>query len=84
MEHPRVDTRLTGPKPGNSRGTMNGLHRVAFRFGRDLEVRYVRDIPAPGDRVGHRYELWAVRSVSQDETGVIVICGLPRANRSSD
>jgi hypothetical protein len=56
---------------------MDGLKRVCFRFGLDVEVRFLSDIPEPGHFVSHRAELWIVVSVEEDVGGTIVICELP-------
>ena len=56
---------------------MDGLRRVTFHFGGELEVRYLPEIPKAGDRVSHREELWLVSSVSQNGIGMIVVCEPP-------
>ena len=57
---------------------MDGLQRITFRFGRDLEVRYLPKAPDAGDRVTHGRELWVVAVVSMDAVGVTIVCELPR------
>lgn len=48
--------------------------QVAFRFGREHELRYIKELPMVGDhlRVGER--LWIVTSVEGDPVGTSVIC----------
>ena len=53
---------------------MDGLQRVTFRFGPEIEVRYLRRIPEPGDFVSHANNLWVVSSVSADIAGTTVVC----------
>ena len=57
---------------------MDGLQRISFRFGGDLEVRYLPQVPEAGDLVSHETALWVVAFVSADTVGVTVICELPR------
>ena len=59
---------------------MDGLQRISFRFGGDLEVRYLPKVPVAGDLVSHETELWVVAFVSADTVGVTVICELPRGD----
>jgi len=54
-------------------GGMEGAQQVMIHFGSEHELRYLTDIPAPGDFVSHRGELWIARAVSRDEGGVTVI-----------
>ena len=53
---------------------MDGLQRVTFRFGPEIEVRYLPRIPAPGDFVSHTIDLWIVSCVSADLVGATVVC----------
>ena len=53
---------------------MDGLHRITFRFGPDIEVRYLPASPEPGAFVNHRSELWIVSFVTADSAGMTVIC----------
>jgi hypothetical protein len=53
---------------------MDGLRRVTLRFGTDFDVRYVPEIPEPGDAVTHEGALWIVTSVATDAGGVTVTC----------
>lgn len=46
--------------------------QVTFRFGRDLEVRYLERPPSPGDRVLHDGKPWVVTSVGSDSAGPVV------------
>jgi hypothetical protein len=55
---------------------MHGLKRVTFRFGNDLEVRYLPDVPHQGDFVTRGDELWKARFVSADRVGMTVVCVL--------
>ena len=55
---------------------MDGLQRVTFRFGHEMEVRYLPDVPAAGDFVAHTNGLWIVTSVSGDVAGITVVCEL--------
>lgn len=48
--------------------------RVTFRFGADVDVRYLRELPQLGDFVNHRHELWVVSRVEVDSLGALVIC----------
>jgi hypothetical protein len=59
---------------------VDGLQRVSFRFGGDLEVRYLPQVPEAGDLVSHDTELWVVAFVSADTVGVTVICELRRGD----
>ncbi|HEX5029353.1 MAG TPA: hypothetical protein VFV56_11130 [Gaiellaceae bacterium] len=53
---------------------MDGLRRVRFRFGSQIEDRYLLVVPEPGDFVGHGNQLWIAAFVSSDAEGVTVIC----------
>ena len=55
---------------------MDGLQRVTFRFGPEIEVRYLPRVPEPGDFVSHTHDLWVVSFVSSDIAGTTVICRL--------
>ena len=55
---------------------MDGLQRVTFRFGNEIEVRYLTDAPETGDFVAHTNGLWIVTFVSADVVGTTVICEL--------
>ncbi len=59
---------------------MDGLQRITFRFGSDMEVRYLPQTPRPQDLVTHEGGLWTVAFVSADAAGVMVICELPRGD----
>jgi hypothetical protein len=59
---------------------MDGLRRVTFRFGRDMDVRYLPAIPEPGELVTRRDELWVVSHVSDDAGGTTVVCDLQKGN----
>jgi hypothetical protein len=48
--------------------------QVAFQFGREHEVRYIRELPEVGNRIRVGTELWLVTSVEQDTVGTSVIC----------
>jgi hypothetical protein len=58
--------------------------QVAFRFGREHELRYIKELPRVGDhlRVGER--LWIVTSVEDDPVGTSVICERLRDVRVPD
>jgi hypothetical protein len=55
---------------------MDGLQRATFRFGNEIEVRYLRDAPETGDFVAHTNGLWIVTFVSADAAGITVVCEL--------
>ena len=55
---------------------MDGLQRVTFRFGSDVEVRYLPAIPRSGDFVTRGHDLWEVAFVSSESVGMTVICEL--------
>ena len=61
---------------------MDVLQRVTFRCGAKIEVRYLPDVPEPGDLVTHRGDLWFVSFVTADRVGTIVVCDLPRGDGS--
>jgi hypothetical protein len=50
---------------------------VTFRFGGDLEVRYLPGVPEAGELVSHAAALWVVAFVSADSVGMTVICEPP-------
>lgn len=60
---------------------MDGLHQITFRFGAEIEVRYLPATPEPGDFVSHRNELWVVSFVTADSAGMTVICEPPHPYR---
>ena len=45
-----------------------------FRFGKQVDVRYLTTIPKIGDRVTHRHTLWVVSHVRLDAHGALVTC----------
>ena len=51
--------------------------QVTFRFGQDMDVRYLSTVPAIGDLVTHASALWVVSSVEVDDRGTIVTCEIP-------
>jgi hypothetical protein len=53
---------------------MDDLERVTFRFGGEIEVRYLARLPATGDLVAHGSALWAVVLVDVDALGTTVVC----------
>jgi hypothetical protein len=53
---------------------MDGLQRVTFRFGGEIEVRYLARVPAAGDLVAHGSALWTVVLVDADALGATVVC----------
>ncbi len=59
---------------------MDGLRQVTFRFGGNTEVRYLPDIPEPGDLVTHGSELWVVAFATADSFGTTVVCEPPRGD----
>jgi hypothetical protein len=56
--------------------------RVAFWFGREVEVRYVATLPAIGDYVSHGANLWRVSTFGEDAFGPFVACDPTRELRS--
>jgi hypothetical protein len=59
---------------------MDGLQQVTFRFGAEMEVRYLPHVPRPGHYVTHGQVLWVVTSVSDDGVGATVTCELHRGD----
>jgi hypothetical protein len=55
---------------------MDRLQRVTFKFGGEIEVRYLPSTPQSGDFAAHASELWVVVFVSADVAGVTVVCRL--------
>jgi hypothetical protein len=53
---------------------MDGLRRVRFRYGSQIETRYLPVAPAAGDFVTHGGQLWIAAFVSLDAEGITVIC----------
>ena len=51
--------------------------QVTFRFGQDMDVRYLGTVPAIGDLVTHASALWVVSRVEVDDGGTIVTCEFP-------
>jgi hypothetical protein len=54
--------------------TVTSLERVTFRFGSEIEVRYLPLSPEAGDFVAHLNGLWVVTFVSADAAGITVVC----------
>ena len=48
--------------------------RVTFRFGREIEVKYLVRLPAIGDHATHGRELWVVTDVQRDASGPMIVC----------
>jgi hypothetical protein len=61
---------------------MDESHQVNFRFGGVTEVRYLRAVPAVGERVLHEGKPWLVTLVDEDGVGPVVIC--ERAKRDDE
>ena len=59
---------------------MDGLRQITFRFGDEMEVRYLPDVPQRGHYVTHGRELWVVTAVAGDSAGMTVICELHRGD----
>ncbi len=55
----------------------NGLQRARFTFGNESDVRYIAGLPAVGDYVTHRSEIWRVASAETDDLGLYVVCERP-------
>ena len=53
---------------------MDGLRRVRFRYGVQIETRYLPLVPSAGDFVAHGGQLWVAAFISLDAEGVTVIC----------
>ena len=50
------------------------LRAVTFHFRRDMELRYLTQVPKLGDLVSHGDDLWAVVDVYLDALGTTVVC----------
>jgi hypothetical protein len=61
-------------EPWEVRLGMDGLQRVTFRFGHEIEVRYLPEAPERGDPIANTKGLWVVTVVSSDDAGVTVVC----------
>ena len=60
------------------------LTRVSFRFRRELEVRYLAQVPEVGDHVTHASELWVVMEVDEHESDRSSFASFPMAPRMLD
>jgi hypothetical protein len=60
------------------------LKRYTFSFDGDMEVHYLAQAPAVGERVSHGRELWFVAEVSSDPLGPVVVCTRSDRTRGGD
>jgi hypothetical protein len=51
-----------------------GYERMSFRFGVEIEVRYLSRVPEIGDYVTHGGEIWVVSVIEEQELGALVTC----------
>jgi hypothetical protein len=56
---------------------MADQERVTFRFGREIEIKYLARVPEIGDHVARGSLLWLVTDVQSDDAGPVVVCEPP-------